>query len=263
MKKKILVVILSLIFAAGLAVSIYQIASQLQEYGKGEDAYTDLEAYLELPSESEDSPKPKISPSEPGETVLEELQSQWPTVDFEALAEINPDIVGWITIEDTEINYPIVQGGDNQYYLKHLFSGEYNSSGCIFLDSRVSADFADRHSLLYGHHMKNGTMFSGLDKYKKQEYYDAHSIGLLMTPGGNYEVKFFAGYVASVDNMAWDVVFGSDAEFEAWLESSRERSCFESDVPVAVTDRILTLSTCSYEFDNARFVLLGVLQKEE
>ena len=84
-----------------------------------------------------------------------------------------------------------------------------------------------------------------------------------MTPGGNYEVKFFAGYVASVDNMAWDVVFGSDAEFEAWLESSRERSCFESDVPVAVTDRILTLSTCSYEFDNARFVLLGVLQKEE
>lgn len=263
MKKKFWTVILTSIFAIGLAVSIYQIADQLREYREGDDSYTDLESYIGIPENHADPTVSEDIPTESGETVPEESQAQWPAVDFAALAEINPDIVGWLYIEDTEISYPVVQGSDNQYYLKHLFSGEYNSSGCIFLDSRVSADFSDRHSILYGHHMKNGTMFSGLDKYKTQEYYDAHPMGLLMTPGGNYEVEFFAGYVASVEDAAWDVGFGSDAEFEAWLESARERSWFESDVSVAVTDRILTLSTCSYEFDNARFVLLGVLQKAE
>lgn len=263
MKKRIWTVILTLIFAIGLIVSIYQIAGQLREYKEGDDSYTDLESYVDIPENHADPTAPEDIPTESGENAPEESQVQWPTVDFVALSEINPDIVGWIYIEDTEISYPVVQGSDNQYYLKHLFSGEYNSSGCIFLDSRVSADFSDRHSILYGHHMKNGTMFSGLDKYKVQEYYDAHSLALLMTPGGNYEVEFFAGYVASVEDVAWDVGFGSDAEFEAWLESARERSWFESDVSVAVTDRILTLSTCSYEFDNARFVLLGVLQKAE
>ena len=263
MKKRFWTVILTLFFMAGLAGSIYQIAGQLREFRESGDSYTDLEAYIELPEDHADPTAPEAIPTGSGETVPGEPQVLWPTVDFAALSEINPDVVGWIYIEDTEINYPVVQGSDNQYYLKHLFSGEYNSSGCIFLDSRVAADFSDWHSILYGHHMKNGTMFSGLDKYKTQEYYDAHSLALLMTPGGNYEVEFFAGYVASVEDEAWDVGFGSDAEFEAWLELARERSWFESDVSVAVTDRILTLSTCSYEFDNARFVLLGVLQKAE
>ena len=263
MRKKILTVILTLIFMSGVAFSIFQIACQLREYREGDDSYTDLEIYIDIPEEYTDPTAPEEISTESGETDLADSLTQWTTVDFAALSEINPDIVGWIYIEDTEINYPVVQGSDNQYYLKHLFSGEYNSSGCIFLDSRVAEDFSDRHSILYGHHMKNGTMFSGLDQYKVQEHYDSHPTALLMTPTGNYEVTFFAGYVASVADTAWNVGFGSDAEFEAWLESARERSCFESDIPVAVTDGILTLSTCSYEFDNARFVLLGVLQKVE
>ena len=92
----------------------------------------------------------------------------------------NPDIVAWIYIEGTKINYPIVQGEDNSYYLKHLFSGEWNGSGCIFLDSRNDASFADRHSIIYGHHMKNGTMFTDLDKYKKQDFFDEHPVALLI-----------------------------------------------------------------------------------
>ena len=88
-------------------------------------------------------------------------------------------------IEGTKINYPIVQGEENSYYLKHLFSGEWNGSGCIFLDFRNDASFADRHSIIYGHHMKNGTMFTDLDKYKKQEFFDEHPIALLITPDKN------------------------------------------------------------------------------
>lgn len=139
-------------------------------------------------------------PSESGET---ESTRWWPEVDFEALREINPDLVGWIYIEGTEINYPVVQGADNQYYLKHLFTGEWNSSGCIFLGARNCTDLSDRNSILYGHHMKDGSMFHGLMEYKSQEYYDEHPTVLFLTPDANYEVKIFAGYVASVDADAW------------------------------------------------------------
>ena len=156
-----------------------------------------------------------------------------------------------------------MQGRDNQYYLKHLFSGEWNGSGCIFLDSRNRLDFSDRHSIIYGHHMKNGTMFSGLTEYKKQEYYNKHPIALLLTPDKNYEIEIFGGYVSSVQDKAWEVAFPSDSDFTEWLDKARERSCFTSEITPAVTDQILTFSTCSYEFNNARFVLLGVLRPEE
>lgn len=156
-------------------------------------------------------------------------------------------------------NYPVVQGEDNSYYLKHLFSGEWNGSGCIFLDFRNDASFADRHSIIYGHHMKNGTMFTGIDKYKKQEFFDEHPVALLITPDKNYKVDFFAGYVAAPQDDAWEIGF-TEAEFEVWLQNAADRSCFTSEVAPNISDHILTLSTCSYEFDDARFVLAGVLR---
>ena len=183
----------------------------------------------------------------------------WPEVDFAALREINPDIVAWIYIEGTKINYPVVQGEDNSYYLKHLFSGEWNGSSCIFLDFRNDASFADRHSIIYGHHMKNGTMFTDLDKYKKQEFFDEHPVALLITPDKKYKVEFFVGYVAAPQDDAWEIGF-TEAEFEVWLQNAADRSCFTSEIAPNASDRILTLSTCSYEFDDVRFVLAGVLR---
>lgn len=108
--------------------------------------------------------------------------------------------------------------------------------------------------------MKNGTMFSGLTQYKKQEFYQAHPTILLIMPEQNIRVEIFAGYVANVKDDAWEIALEPDTKFEAWLEAARSRSYFESDMIPAVTDRIVTLSTCSYEFDNARFVLLGTVQ---
>ena len=254
--KRIICTILILIFASGIVIGAIQLYKQHREYSEGEDSYTDLDHYVKLPEE----------PKEPSPSPTDETESggrEWPVVDFASLQEINPDIVGWIYIEGTGINYPVVQGRDNQYYLKHLFSGEWNGSGCIFLDSRNRLDFSDRHSIIYGHHMKNGAMFSGLTEYKKQEYYNEHPIALLLTPDKNYEIEIFGGYVSSVQDKAWEVAFPSDSDFTEWLDKARERSCFTSEITQAVTDQILTFSTCSYEFNNARFVLLGVLRPEE
>lgn len=108
--------------------------------------------------------------------------------------------------------------------------------------------------------MKNGTMFSGLTEYKKQEFYNAHPTILIMTPKQNFRIEVFAGYVANVKDNAWKVDFSTDTVFEEWQKSVKEHSCFDSEITPAATDRIVTLSTCSYEFDNARFVLFGIIQ---
>ena len=108
-------------------------------------------------------------------------------------------------------------------------------------------------------HMKNGTMFTDLDKYKKQEFFDEHPVALLITPDKNYKVVFFAGYVAAPQDDAWEIGF-TEAEFEVWLQNAADRSCFTSEIAPNNSDHILTLSTCSYEFDDARFVLAGVLR---
>ena len=112
---------------------------------------------------------------------------------------------------------------------------------------------------IYGHHMKNGTMFTGIDKYKKQEFFDEHPVALLITPDKNYKVDFFAGYVAAPQDDAWEIGF-TEAEFEVWLQNAADRSCFTSEIAPNISDHILTLSTCSYEFDDARFVLVGALR---
>mgnify|MGYP000782800669 FL=1 len=134
---------------------------------------------ISLPQKATEPQPPVINKPAEAETQPDEDDTIWPEVDFSVLREINPDIVAWIYIEGTKINYPIVQGGDNSYYLKHLFSGEWNGSGCIFLDFRNDVSFADRHSIIYGHHMKNGTMFTDIDKYKKQEFFDEHLCDLV------------------------------------------------------------------------------------
>ena len=251
--RKTICVILILILAAIMVFSGYQIFRELKMQKESADIYTDLEDFIDYPEETDGVPDETQS----GET---EAVTVGPTIDFAGLKEINDDCVAWIYIEDTVINYPVLQGSDNAYYLKHLIDGKWNSAGSIFMDSRVNADLSDRHSIIYGHHMKNGTMFSGLAQYKKQAYYDEHPTRLLITPEQTYQIEFFAGYVAKVNDPAWDTGFESDEDYEDWLQQAKDRSCFQSPLSPAVTDRVLTLSTCSYEFDNARFVLLGILK---
>lgn len=256
--RKIICVILTLFLAFSAAFAGYQIFREYSERRESADTYTDLENLISFPEVLPEKEPDETNSSESGET---EPASVGPAIDFARLKEINENCVAWIYIEDIVINYPVVQGPDNSYYLKHLIDGKWNSAGCIFLDCRVDSNISDRHSILYGHHMKDGTMFSGLTKYKEQEYYDAHPEGLLITPEQTYRIEFFAGYVASVEDSAWKVGFESDEDFEVWIKEAKKRSWFESALSPAVTDRVLTLSTCSYEFDNARFVLLGVIRE--
>ena len=232
------------------------------DYRAAEEQYTALEEYISPPAVSS-RPDPAPTNTEPEEGAVEEdpLPSEeplWPRVDFEALAEINPDIVGWLTIEGTAVNYPVVQGEDNDYYLNHRFDRKRSGAGCLFLDVKNGADFGDPNQIVYGHYRKDHTMFRELVNYKEQEFFDAHPTGWLVTPTAVYRLEFFSGYVSDVYGEAWKTEF-SGSEYPQWLASCREKSAFFSAVVPTAKERVLTLSTCSYEFDNARFVLHAVL----
>lgn len=176
-------------------------------------------------------------------------------VNFEDLWKINEDVVAWLYGPDSRFNYPVVQGSDNAYYLYRLLDGTWNNNGSLFLDWRNSADFSDRNSFIYGHHMQTGDMFGTLVRYKDQSYYDTHPYLYLTTPTQKYRVDLFAGCVISGTAEIYQSVYLSD-----WLlEAYREQSTFQPAGEIDTDGPILTLSTCTYEFDNARYVVLGAL----
>ena len=260
MKKRIWLLLIVL-FAVLFLFSAWQVLGILQTYQKSQTSYDTLDQYVSFGNTEALEARPETADNaEP--VVMEPMElpdiSAWPQVDFDELAKINPDIVCWIYIEGTDINYPVVQGTDNDYYLKHLFDGTNNSSGCIFLDYRCSADFSDRHSIIYGHHMKNKTMFGGLMSYKDQAFYDEHSVALLVTPTAYYKIQFFSGYVSDNWGNGWDLYL-DDTDHTAWLKEIQERSCFITTHVPTPEDSVITLSTCTYEFTNAKFLLHGYI----
>lgn len=183
-------------------------------------------------------------------------------IDFSNLLKQNADTVAWLKIGDTVINYPVVQGQDNQYYLKHRFDKQYSRAGTVFVDYRNTPDFQDQNTILYGHHMGNGTMFCTIKDYKKQAYYDQYPTMTLYTPNGDYLVEFFAGMIVPIRQKAlpcFYMQFENDKAFTDYIADAKSRSTFQSTVDVQPGDRIITLCTCTYEVYNARYVLQGKL----
>lgn len=247
---KLFPVLLIAFFSAVLAASIYMLTRESAEYIAGDQVYEELSQYTFT--------APKLS-EHSAPITDEDSSTHHPTIDFNALREINPDIVAWLICEDTVINYPVVRGSNNEYYLRHLFDGTRNKAGCLFVDSGNTPGFMDHNTVIYGHNLKSGRMFSVLMKYKKQTFYDAHPQMELLTPAGNYTIELFAGYVADTRGESWELQFPSDAEFEEWILDAKKKSTFQSSAACSIADRFITLSTCSNEFDDARYIVVGRL----
>ena len=259
--KKPIVIVLIIVLLGVFLFSAWQVIDILVEYRQGEKTYESLANYIAIPETSKETATKKTDQdAQIPETQPEEVISPFPEVDFAALKSINEDVVGWIYIPDTQINYPIVQGENNDEYLYHLLTGEYNGSGSIFLDAKVNSDFSTRNSPIYGHNMKNGTMFAELKGYKTQEFYDAHPTAMLLTPEKNYFVHLFSAYVTDSWGEAWEKDF-TDEAFQTWLKDTKEKSKFTSDVIPTVEDKVLTFSTCIYDIADGRLVVHGILEE--
>lgn len=224
---------------------IFYFKSQ-KEYKTGDNAYAALAGAVLTVTDS----------SSPGQAETEP-ESTFPlSVDFGALKAVNEATVGWIRSDSGIIDYPVMQAGDNDWFLTHLPDGTENKNGSIFMDFRSSADFSDRHTILYGHNMRTGTMFGELVEYGKEGYYEAHPTLLLATPtNGNFLLEVFSGYVVPGNSDIYQLTFESDSQYETYLERIRKLSDFVSPVTVTKDDRIVTLSTCTYDYEDARYVL--------
>ena len=185
-----------------------------KEYAEGDAAYGDILADVVI-SEEEVLGESSEPTSETGEQVeetdegVQAEESLVPEIDFVSLKEINEDVVGWLYLPDTVINYPVVQGEDNSYYLKHLVDGSYNANGSLFVDYHNKMDFSDDNTLIYGHHMDSGKMFATLVKYKNQEFYDAHPVAYFLTEEKDYKIEIFSGYVTTHDSDSYLLMAGS------------------------------------------------------
>lgn len=239
--------------AVGLAISGGALAVQWREYRQGKAAYATLAetavAVSKVPNNAA-----LARPDTSGQNTLAI------EVDFDALEKINPDVVGWLYCPDTIISYPVVQGEDNEYYLDHLFDGTQNSAGCLFLDSRCEG-LEGNNSIIYGHYIKNDTLFASLKEYQDQAYYEAHPRMFLITPESVWTIELFSAYITGTDGKAWQRTFDFEEEYEAWLIQLQENSCFDSSVTPGISDRVITLSTCSYVFQDARFVCHGLVRE--
>ena len=178
-------------------------------------------------------------------------------VDFQELHKMNSDIVGWLYCANTKINYPVVQASDNEYYLHRLLDGSWNANGTIFMDYRNSTDLSDRNTIIYGHNMKSGAMFGQLGNYKSQGYYDEHPYLYYITESETYRIDLLAGCI--VDST--DSIYSLDPNEEN-IERCMARSTFAADKEYQ-GGRIVILSTCTYEYDDARYIVLGEIMKEE
>lgn len=185
------------------------------------------------------------STSEPEEEII-----QWLSVDFAALQQANPQVVGWIQVSGLDkISYPIVAPNDNYYYLDHGWDGNYNRYGAIFLDEGNSGDFQDAYTLIYGHNMKDGSMFGGLKKYRNADFFAEHG-GLITiyVPGHVYVYQVFSVRHVSADaSSVYTMGFNHGETFNDYVEFMTKRSMYPTGHTATGDDKVITLSTCAGE----------------
>ena len=230
-------------------------ASSYTEVSKPEVTATEPPAVNENTDQTEDT-ETLVQPVTDGNSAVPIK------VDFDTLTRENPDVWGWIYCEGTPINYPVVFGRDNDYYLERNFRQKYDPSGSIFSDGANTKGVVNSNIILYGHHMLDGSMFASLKNWFQQDYYDAHPVMWLLTPEQNYRVVLFAAYPTSADSWTYAIYLGPSAQFDSYLQVAKSSSAFSSDVTLEPDAHYVVLSTCAYdgdEYGELRTVLHGKL----
>ena len=221
-----------------ILVSGYKIGKTMWEYHVAKSAYTNI-------SEKTAKVDPKQFTG---------------VVDWKALKKVNPDVQGWLYQKGTVINYPVVQGTDNDTYLHTRFDKQWSGGGTLFVDCRMEKDFKGFNSIIYGHHMKDGSMFRSIRGYTKEDgYYDKHKTLELETPHGNYHLVVFSAFITkATDEDTYKMTY-DEAEKQAYIDRAWERSelpITKDSVDVTKNDRLVTLSTCAYDYEEARYIVM-------
>lgn len=251
-KSQIIAVVLAVCVILGSGGMLIKTA---MEYKNAENEYTKLEQYTEQTDTSQPAealPEEPVGVLESEETEEVQLRrnlnrADFPdiTVDFEGLKEVNPDMVAWLYVGAVGISYPVVQGEDNEYYLHQTFENQKNSAGCIFMDWEVNQDLSSWNTFIYGHNMKNGTMFGSLKQFIRDDSrYKEDPYIYVYTEEGIYRYKIYAYYLDSPDSkMYWTC--DNIKEYRRYIRTALEKSTYDCETEATEDDNSVTLVTCS------------------
>ena len=259
---KIILIVLCVILLCVFAYSAYKIISTLWGYKQAEKAYTEFaNQYVSVvtsPTPVPVSPE-KDADEDEGDGIDPEVSPL--NIDFDGLRQQCADYVAWIYSPNTAINYPIAYTDNNFDYLYYIPGIGENANGTIFIDCRNASDFSDQNTCIYGHNMNDGSMFASLRNYRDESYYPEHPVIYLSTADFNYRLDLIGGFITEPTSFAYANNFDSAEQFMGHIELVRELSTFKSDVDVRETDKIVTLSTCTYEREEGRYVVVGKLTR--
>jgi len=259
-KKKIIKFAIIAVAFAVIVISVFMITIKLISDNKSESVKKELEEA----SKDNAFVFTTIKPSYQTQVTLDTYETPDVLKEYEDLYNKNTDLIGWITISDTNIDYPVVKGDDNEYYLNHNFNNKSDANGSIFVDMNCSVFPRSKNLILYGHHMKSGKMFANLEKYDSYDFYVNHKTFKFDTiyEKAEYEVVFvFRDYVHASDATDFKyyefVDVNSEVEFNSYIKELKQKSIYNSNVELTMEDELLTLSTCDYLQANGRFVVMA------
>lgn len=240
-----ILIALEIIFVMIFLYAAFHLYLIYRDYHRAAEEYETLaeQVIVEIPVEN-----PKNDNSDKKEESISDLSYDYEVpiyqTDLEALKVQNPDTVGWIILPDSNINYPIVKSKDNTEYLTTTFEGQNSSSGAIFMDMNCADDFSFENTIIYGHNMKNGSMFRALNDMTDKEYFLKHHIFCIDTGSGfeNYEV-ISCYETVNTDLSSWQISFESKEDYESWLQSIASRCSYDC-ADYDVNKNTITLSTC-------------------
>lgn len=264
-KKTALFIILLISISGSIAVG-EKLFRALNEYEEGKKIYEEISEIAHVPSptvtrQSTNSEITEIAVSPGIEENTQPVESKSSPIDFESLLRISSDIRGWIRLEGTRVDYPVIQSKDNDFYLNRAVNGDWNKVGTPFMDFRNEGDFSDRMTVIYGHYMGDGSMFTDIHNYKSQKFYDEHPYIDLYTPAGSYRILPVAGVFQNVEY--WDFTFDydSDEAFLRQIDNWKAVSTFKSETEYDADDHFVVLTLCTYDVENSRFLLIGKIEE--
>lgn len=233
----------------GLVIGTIILFSSINEYSTAAAVYDNLAENYVAPV-SNDTAQPSL------QDVALQGQLRY-DIDFDSLRKINPDVIGWIIIENTPVNYPILKSKDNAEYLNLTFDGKKNACGSIFIDYENRPDFSDRNTIIYGHNMKNGSMFKTVNYFSDEKYYQEHKDGIwICTPYWQRKYSVISAHATSSTASTYSILFDSDEAYMEHLVSEVSASWYVPERTYDVSKNLVTLSTCRGSNSNQRFVLL-------
>ena len=279
--RKVLVYTISIILVAGIVGGVIAFKNA-REQAELEATYTDplpvmtqeeMEALYDehkVEGEIETEVTEEVA-EEPVEEIQEETADGVYVgcpVDFAGMWEVNEDVYAWITIPGTVIDYPILQHAtDNTYYLNYNIDGSYGYPGCIYTENMNSKDFTDNNTVIYGHNMKNGTMFAGLHKFEDKNFFDENDKVLIYTPEREYNYTIFAAYIYDDRHLLYSFDFANEQVYATYLDDILNmrsmNALIREDVEVTAEDKIITLVTCIGNQPSKRLLVQAVLETDE